>query len=104
MNIPTINKEVVDTVTTDEVLETVATDEITDTAQTEPTAEVTNTEDGVNGDQPKHESVEGAFSGSDRIPALWNIAPTEEGIEAFNSTTQNRFVGTIADFNAKLKG
>ena len=51
-----------------------------------------------------HVSVEGAFGAADRIPANWYITPTEDGIEAFNSTTGNRFVGTISDFNAKLKG
>jgi len=102
MNIPSVTKQEVvveDTVQTDVTTETteVAT-LVIDTPETpEPAVD-------DNPQVTQHESVEGAFTGNDRIPALWNIMPTEDDIEATNSTTQNRFVGTIADFNAKLKG
>jgi hypothetical protein len=67
--------------------------QVTDEVKTEVTEEA----------KPKV-SVEGAFSEADRIPANWTITPTEDGIEAFNGTTGSRFEGSIADFNAKLKG
>ena len=44
------------------------------------------------------------FQGNELIPALWTIAPTEDGIIATNSTTGSKFEGTIAEFNAKLRG
>lgn len=37
-------------------------------------------------------------------PSQWSIVPTEDGIEAANNTTGESFVGTIAEFNAKLRG
>lgn len=37
-------------------------------------------------------------------PSQWSILPTEDGIEATNSSTGESFVGTIAEFNAKLRG
>ena len=44
------------------------------------------------------------FQGNELIPALWTITPTEDGIIATNSTTGSKFEGTIAEFNAKLRG
>ena len=43
-----------------------------------------------------------AFIG--KIPALWNLQPHEEGVEAYNSTTGERFVGAIKLFNKRLRG
>ena len=43
-----------------------------------------------------------AFIG--KVPALWNLQPHEEGVEAHNSTTGERFVGTIELFNKRLRG
>lgn len=43
-----------------------------------------------------------AFIG--KIPALWNLLPHEEGVEAHNSTTGERFVGAIELFNKRLRG
>ena len=37
-------------------------------------------------------------------PSQWSILPTEDGIEATNNSTGESFVGTIAEFNAKLRG
>ena len=37
-------------------------------------------------------------------PSQWSILPTEDGIEATNNSTGELFVGTIAEFNAKLRG
>lgn len=53
--------------------------------------------------QPVDESV---FSVQERIPSTWDIRPGEgDGvIEARNSTTNRLFVGTIEEFNLKLKG
>ena len=43
-----------------------------------------------------------AFIG--KVPALWNLQPHEEGVEAYNSTTGERFVGAIELFNKRLRG
>lgn len=43
-----------------------------------------------------------AFIG--KVPALWNLQPHEEGVEAHNSTTGERFVGAIELFNKRLRG
>lgn len=103
MNIPSVTKqETVEEVTETSTPGVTQNLEVTETPEVTQDLEITDTLD-VN-DQDKHESVEGAFTGSDRIPANWNIQPTEDGIEAFNSTSGNRFNGTIAEFNAKLKG
>ena len=44
------------------------------------------------------------FQGNELIPALWTITPTGSGIIATNSTAGSTFEGTIAEFNAKLRG
>ena len=46
--------------------------------------------------------VTDAFIG--KVPALWNLQPHEEGVEAYNSTTGERFVGSIELFNKRLRG
>ena len=46
--------------------------------------------------------VTDAFIG--KVPALWNLQPHEEGVEAHNSTTGERFVGAIELFNKRLRG
>lgn len=44
------------------------------------------------------------FKGNELVPALWTITPVEDGVIATNSTTGSKFEGTIAEFNAKLRG
>jgi hypothetical protein len=43
----------------------------------------------------------------DNTPCHWDIKPSEDGvpdqIEAYNSRSQERFVGTMIDFNAALR-
>ena len=39
-----------------------------------------------------------------KIPAYWQIKPTEDGlIECYNSESTESFVGTIEEFNIRLK-
>jgi hypothetical protein len=40
----------------------------------------------------------------DRVPSNWVINVEGEGIRAVNRHTQVNFVGSIADFNLKLRG
>lgn len=47
-------------------------------------------------------AVEGAFK--DKTPSNWYIKPTEDGIEARSNSTGETFVGSIAEFNQKLRG
>lgn len=95
MNIPSIKTETTQVEDTVEVSTDSAATEVTQPEVTQP--EVVTAPEVA-------QSVEGAFTGNDRVPALWAIIPTEDGIEASNGTTGSRFVGSIADFNAKLKG
>jgi hypothetical protein len=95
MNIPSIAKE--------EQTQEEVTEQVTET-QEQTTEQVTQEPETTQEPEVKQQSVEGAFTDADRIPANWNINPTEDGIEAFNSNTGSRFVGTISDFNAKLRG
>lgn len=53
-------------------------------------------------DAPKVSNPEGAFQ--DRVPANWQIKPVEDGIEAYNANSREKFVGSIAEFNQKLRG
>lgn len=53
-------------------------------------------------DAPKISNPEGAFQ--DRVPANWQIKPVEDGIEAYNANSREKFVGSIAEFNQKLRG
>lgn len=53
-------------------------------------------------DAPKASNSEGAFQ--DRVPANWQIKPVEDGIEAYNANSREKFVGSIAEFNQKLRG
>lgn len=116
MNIPSTKTEATNEAPETETQETQVEQAETETNQTGdavqqadvPKAETQETETPEAEDQDqavvKHVSVEGAFSDADRVPANWSIQPTEDGIEAFNGTTGSRFEGSIADFNAKLKG
>lgn len=47
-------------------------------------------------------SVESSFK--DKTPSNWSIKPTEDGIEARSNSTGETFVGTIIEFNQKLRG
>lgn len=38
------------------------------------------------------------------MPSKWNILRTAEGIYAHNGTTGEEFTGTVAEFNAILRG
>lgn len=53
-------------------------------------------------DAPKVSSSGGAFQ--DRVPSNWQIKPVEDGIEAYNANSREKFVGSIAEFNQKLRG
>ena len=78
---------------TDETQAPEGVDQVTDETQTpEVTEQVTE-------EQP---IVEVAHR--DVNPSQWSILPTEDGIEATNNSTGELFVGTIAEFNAKLRG
>jgi hypothetical protein len=101
MNIPSNKTEATTEVTETEVKETEV--ETNDAVQQTDAAKVETPETQEEA-VVAHVSVEGAFSDADRVPANWSIQPTEDGIEAFNGTTGSRFEGSIADFNAKLKG
>jgi hypothetical protein len=112
MNIPSTKTEATEVTDEVKVEQTEAeANQASDAVQQAETTEVETqetktpeTESKVAEEVKPHVSVEGAFSTADRIPANWNITPTEDGIEAFNSTTGSRFEGSITDFNAKLKG
>ena len=43
------------------------------------------------------------FSVDERVPANWSILPEEDGIRAFNNVTRRVFIGSIQEFNARLK-
>jgi hypothetical protein len=43
------------------------------------------------------------FSVDERVPANWSILPEEDGIRAFNNVTLRVFIGSIQEFNARLK-
>jgi len=77
--------------------------EISDEIKVEQTTEVMQpeTEQPQVEEQPKA-NVEGAFI--DKVPANWQIKPTEDGIEAYNANSREKFVGSIAEFNQKLRG
>ena len=77
--------------------------EVSDEINVEQTTEVTQpeTEQPRVEEQPKA-NVEGAFT--DKVPANWQIKPTENGIEAYNANSRETFVGSIAEFNQKLRG
>ena len=76
--------------------------EISDEIKVEQTTEVTQPET----EQPQVEepkvNVEGAFT--DKVPANWQIKPMEDGVEAYNANSRETFVGSIAEFNQKLRG
>ena len=50
--------------------------------------------------------VSDGWSGRDRVPSDWSIVPAEgeDMIEASNSSTGRVFIGTVAEFNQKLRG
>ena len=50
--------------------------------------------------------VNDVWSGRDRVPSDWSIVPAEgeDMIEASNSSTGRVFIGTVAEFNQKLRG
>ena len=43
------------------------------------------------------------LSVDERVPANWSILPEEDGIRAFNNVTRRVFIGSIQEFNARLK-
>ena len=43
------------------------------------------------------------LSVDERVPANWSILPEENGIRAFNNVTRRVFIGSIQEFNARLK-
>lgn len=112
MNIPSVKTETEATETqeaptteTPEVEATATETQEAPSVETTDAPEVTNTPETDKAPEAEpHVSVEGAFTDADRVPSNWSILPTEDGIEAFNANTGNRFQGSIADFNAKLKG
>lgn len=53
-------------------------------------------------DAPRVSNSEGAFQ--DRVPANWQIKPVKDGIEAYNANSREKFVGSIAEFNQRLRG
>jgi len=71
--------------------------EVSDEVQIEQTTEVKQPEV----EQPKA-NVKCAFT--DKVPSNWQIKPTEDGIEAYNANSRETFVGSIAEFNQKLRG
>jgi hypothetical protein len=44
------------------------------------------------------------FKGDDRVPAYWDFRQEDGKVYATNSITQNTFEGTMAEFNALMRG
>ena len=44
------------------------------------------------------------FEGADLVPSNWHLTPTEKGVEGFNTITNNKFEGSVKEFNSLLKG
>jgi len=77
--------------------------EVSDEIKVEQTTvETPSSEEPLVQEQPKVSNPEGAFQ--DRVPANWQIKPVEDGIEAYNANSREKFVGSIAEFNQKLRG
>lgn len=97
MNIPsTKQNDVKEDQTTSETTENAnAETQAEDSVKTQDTVQATVTQNEEPVVEVKHAEVN---------PSDWSISPTEDGIEARNNSTGEVFTGTIAEFNAKLRG
>ena len=55
--------------------------------------------------EPSPESTSGVtLAQNERVPSDWVINPVADKVEAVNNKTGKRFIGTIKELNALLKG
>lgn len=77
----------------------------TDTQETETQAEDSvKVQDTVQATVTQSEEPVVEVKHAEVNPSDWSISPTEDGIEARNNSTGETFTGTIAEFNAKMRG